>query len=182
MKTVDKKIPKDKFNKAIYNSTSYLFVTSDDFWDGGIDSGASLKEKSKFYSLAFTMSNVLKELVTTLNEEIYVGDILCENEKMYADWSDLKKTELYRIVSKVFKRNQCYRLSVAEDSALIDLMIESNFKYYTYFSFFLPRSNIIIQPTNHTELIIYSENLQDVYHTLENIVKPYDNINIKRKH
>lgn len=179
MQITDKKNVESKFNKNIYEIKSPVFITSDDFWDGGIDSTFSLKEKARFYSLADTMSNVLKQFISILNEDIYIGDFLCENKKMYANWSDLKKMELFRIVSKMFKKDQCYKLSLTDDSETIDLIVESNFKYYTYFSLFLPASNIIVQPTCHTELIVYSEKTEYVKGILEKIVESYNNINIK---
>ncbi len=179
MQLVDKKNLKSIFNKNIYEIELPIFITSDIFWDGGIDSTFSLREKAQFYSLAFTMSNVLKQFISILNEDIYIGDFLCEYKKMYAKWSDLKKVELFRIVSKIFKKNQCYKLSLTDDSKIIDLIIESNFKYYTYFSFFLPNSNIIIQPTCHTELIVYSENAEYFKGVFVEIVKSYNNIKIK---
>ena len=89
------------------------------------------------------------------------------------------RLENFRIVSKIFKKNQCYKLSLTDDSKIIDLIIESNFKYYTYFSFFLPNSNIIIQPTCHTELIVYSENAEYFKGVFVEIVKSYNNIKIK---
>ncbi|MGN0493952.1 MAG: hypothetical protein ACI4F7_09920 [Acutalibacteraceae bacterium] len=130
MQIIDKKILENKFSKNIYNNNSPIFITSDDFWDGGINSTVSLKEKTRFYSLADKMSSIIKNSVSILDEEIYLGDFLCENGKMYADWSDLKKMDLFRIVSDIFKKNKCYKLSLSEDSQLIDLIVESNFKYY----------------------------------------------------
>ena len=179
MQTTDKKILKFKFDQNIYEINSPVFITSDDFWDGGIDSMVSLKEKAKFYSLATIMSDVLKKFISILNEDIYISGFLCENKKMYAKWSDLKKIEFFRIVAKTFKKNKCYKLSLPEDSKIIDLIIESNFKYYSYFSLFLPVSNIIVQPTCHTELIIYSENTEYVKNILKRIIGSYNNINIK---
>ncbi len=137
-----------------------------------------LNEKSKFYNLASIMSEVLKNLVIVLNDDVYVGNILCENEKLYAQWSDLKKFELFRFISKTFKKNKLYSLSVSKDTEIIDLIIESNFKYYSYFSFFLPKSNIVIQPTCHSELIIYSEKTECIKSLLKNIITIFNNIKI----
>ena len=131
--------------------------------------------------MAATMSDVFNKIVSILIEEIYVADIFCENEKMYAQWSDLKKFELFRIISKTFKRGKCYKLSLLEDSEIIDLIIESNFKYYKHFSLFLPNSGTIIQHTCHTELIVYSENLEYISDILKNILKVYDSIHIKHR-
>ena len=179
MQITDKESLKCKFNKNIYEIGTPVFITSDDFWDGGIDLRASLEEKAKFYSLAATMSAILKDFISILNEDAFIADFLCENERMYAGWSDLKRIELFRIIAETFKKNKCYKLSFPEDSKVIDLIMESNFKYYSFFSLFFPKAKIMVQPTCHTELIIYSENAEYVKDTFKKIIEPYDNIKIK---
>lgn len=179
MQTVKKELIKDRFDSGLYKSDSPVVITSDEFWDGGFDSTASLREKSGFYRLAESMAAVLKKLITDFGEDFYVADFLCENQTMYASWSDLKSFALFRAVSEIFQKNKCYRLSVKEDSDLIDLMIESNFRYYTYFSFFLPASGIIIQPTCHTEIFLYSKQEQSVRERLANIIEPNGALKIK---
>lgn len=173
LQAIDKESVKCKFNENIYEITVPVFITSNDFWDGGIDSGASLKEKARFYSLAATMSAILKDFISVLNEDAFISDFLCENKRMYAEWSNLKEIELFRIITKAFKKNKCYKLSLTEDSKIIDLIIESNFKYYSFFSLFFPEANIIVQPTCHTELIIYSENTEYVKDIFKKIIKSY---------
>ena len=173
MQAIDKESVKCKFNENIYEITVPVFITSNDFCDGGIDSGASLKEKARFYSLAATMSAILKDFISVLNEDAFISDFLCENKRMYAEWSNLKEIELFRIITKAFKKNKCYKLSLTEDSKIIDLIIESNFKYYSFFSLFFPEANIIVQPTCHTELIIYSENTEYVKDIFKKIIKSY---------
>lgn len=179
LQAIDKESLKCKFNENIYEITAPVFITSNDFWDGGIDSGASLNEKARFYSLAAAMSDILKDFISVLNEDAFISDFLCENKRMYAEWSNLKEIELFRIVAKAFKKNKCYRLSLPEGSKIIDLIIESNFKYYSFFSLFFPKANIIVQPTCHTELIIYSENTEYVKDIFKKIIKSYSNIKIK---
>lgn len=111
MKPVSKKEIEIKFNKQIYQTDSPIIISSDTYWDGGIDSSLSLKEKSDFYNLAENMSSILKQFVLSLKEEIYVADFLCENNKMYAEWSNLKRIELFQIISKAFKKGKCYNLT-----------------------------------------------------------------------
>ena len=179
MQIVKKDLLKDQFDPGIYTSDSPVVITSDEFWDGGFDITASLREKSKFYNLAESMTIALKKLMADLDEDFYVADFLCENETIYASWSDLKSFALFRAVSETFQKNKCYRLSLKEDSDLIDLMIESNFRYYTYFSFFLPASGIIVQPTCHTEIFIYSEKEQWIRERLAEIIEPNGALKIK---
>ena len=178
MQITSKKAIENLFNNDIYRIDSPIFISSDIFFDGGIDLKNSLKEKAEFYSLAEKMSEIIKNTITTLNEEIYISDFLCEHKKMYADWSDLKKKELFLNISKMFRKGKCYKLTLPQDSKLIDLILESNFKYLSFFSFFLPISNIIIQPTCHTELIVYSKKTAEIKSILKNIVKSYTDIKI----
>ncbi len=179
MQTVKKELLKARFDPSLYESGSPVVITSDKFWDGGIDIAAPLYEKSEFYALAKGMSDLLKKLIADLNEDFYVADFLCENQTLYPSWSDLKSFALFRAVSEIFKKHKCYRLTLKEDSHLLDLMIESNFRYYSYFSLFLPESGTIIQPTCHTEIFIYSEKEDLIRERLTEITEPNSGIKIE---
>ena len=179
MQIINKKEIQNIFDNDIYQNNSPIFISSNIFFDGGICSTNSLKEKNEFYCLAEKFSEILKKVILTLNEDIFVADFLCEYEKMYADWSNIKRIELFITISKIFKKKKCYKLTLPEDSNLIDLIIESNFRYLSFFSFYLPKNNIIIQPTCHTELIVYSKKPEEINSLLKDIEKSYNNIEIK---
>ncbi len=178
--TKETKTIANKFNHNIYNISSPHFITSDLYWDGGINSSYSLQEKSKFYSVASSMSNIIKEVLYTFNEKIYIADFLCENHKMYEKWSDRKKFEIFKEIYKIFKNRRCYQLTISDDSNLIDLIIESNFKYFSNISLFLPNINMMIQPTCHTEIVIYSQTeKENIFTILNTIVSKYSGIQLK---
>ena len=70
------------FNRDIYLE-SPMFITCDKYWDGGIKTDSSLKEKSDFYLLSAKMSNIIKDIMLTLDESVFIGESLCEYEDLY---------------------------------------------------------------------------------------------------
>lgn len=161
-----------RFDAQLYE-TSPLFITSDMFWDGGIRTDSSLREKAEFYALAEKMSAVVQDFILLQKEDVFMGQPFCEDGKLYAHWSDLKQQTLFREISAIIKKNKCYQLSLPEDKNVVDLIVESNFRYFTYVSLYLPASNIILQPTCHTEIVVYSQHNQEIKKTLQGIVEKY---------
>lgn len=161
-----------RFDEQIYQHRP-LFITSDKFWDGGIRTDSALKDKAEFYSMAEKMSGIVKEIILSLNEEPIIGKPFCEYGEAYEQWSDLNSYELFREVSDRIKENKCYKLSLPEDNDIIDLIVESNFKYFTRLSLYLPVSNIIIRPSCHTEVLVYSQNNKEIMDTLQRAVEKH---------
>ena len=164
-----------QFNKELYHIQP-KFITCDKFWDGGIRIDSPLCEKANFYSVAEMMSQTVKELVLSLDEKPLVGQAFCEYERMFAEWSDLEYYELFREISQTFKKDKCYRLVLPGDNDAIDLIIESNFRYFSYISLYLPKSKIILQPSCHTEILIYAESDEHFGGLLEAIIRKYNGI------
>lgn len=145
-----------RFDKGLYQCKP-MIITSDYFWDGGICEDSTLKEKAAFYAIASRMSDIIKAIVLELDEDILIGAPFCEFGEIFAHWSNLKDYELFRTVSQKIVDKKCYKLQLPADNALIDLFVESNFRYFTYVSLYLPTSNVIIQPTCHTEVLVYAK-------------------------
>ena len=173
MKIIKNKRLFSQFKQEIYHSNP-LFITSDQFWDGGIKSGSPLSEKAAFYSIAEMMSRMIKEFIQALGENPLAGQAFCEYERMFADWSDSENFEIYRQVSQTFKDNRCYQLTLPGDNDIIDLIIESNFRYFSYVSLYLPKSGIILQPSCHTEILVYADSDAHFRSTLEDIISKYN--------
>ena len=160
------------FDETLYD-ISILYITSDRFWDGGIHLDSSLKEKVAFYTMTEKMSAILKSILSVLDEPVYIGKPLCEYGDIYAPFSGLKKFETFRTIHKTIGNRKCYALSLPEDDEIIDLIVESNFRYFSFISFFLPQSNIIFRPSCHTEILVYTENKQKVLPILESAVEQF---------
>lgn len=150
--------------------TEPLYITSDVFWDGGIQTDTSLSEKAEFYLLAEKMSAIIKQVIQTYGGEAYIGRSFCEHGCLYAKWRDLKNYALFREITGIIKKNRGYRISLPEDDSVIDLIVECNFRYFSYISLYLPKGNMILQPTCHTEVLVYSKE-RDIIETLEQVVQ-----------
>ena len=160
-----------QFIKELYQMEP-LYITSEVFWEGGIQTDAPLSEKAAFYLLTEKMSAIIKQIVRTYGGEARIGQSFCEHGCVYAKWTDLKNHELFRKLTSVIKKNKCYTISLPEDDSVIDLIVESNFRYFSYISLYLPKVNIILQPTCHTEVLVYSKE-KDIIETLERVAQKY---------
>ena len=167
-----------KFNKNIY-CESPIYISSNKFWDGGITCDSSLEEKSSFYDIAKKMSYITKDIILELNESIFIGKTFCENNEIYAHWSDLKKHEFFRTISQTISPKKHYKLTLPNDCNIIDLIIESNFRYFSYISLYFPKNNIICLPTCHTELLIYTQKPTEIIRILQPIICKYSNEDYK---
>ncbi len=160
MKEIRNKKPL-KFDSKMY-SFSPVFITSKLYWDGGIQTDSSLAEKAKFYYLSAKMSNVICDLITLVDERAYIGSSLCEYEKIYASWSDLKMYEIFREISGTIRDKRLYELVLPEDCGIVDLIVESNFRYLSHISFYLPKADVILLPTCHTEILVYAKDINKI--------------------
>lgn len=160
------------FNRDIYLE-SPMFITCDKYWDGGIKTDSSLKEKSDFYILSAKMSNIIKDIMLALNESVFIGESLCEYEDLYEHWSDLKKYELYVEIYRKIHPKKHYRLFLPKDSNIIDLIVESNFRYFSNIALYFPETDMILLPTCHTEIIVYTPRLNDVITIIETVIERY---------
>ncbi len=160
------------FDKQMYDAKP-LFITSSKFWDGGIHADSTLQEKADFYAVANIMSSIVKELILALGETAYIGKKLCENHVIFADWSDLEKSELYCELSQIIKKKY-YKLVLPEDAWVIDLVVEANFKYLSHISLYLADADLILQPTCHTEILVYSKSHNEIIETIKPIVTKFN--------
>ena len=160
-----------QFDEELYQ-TEPLYITSEAFWEGGVQTGSSLSEKAAFYLLAEKMSAIIKQIIQTYGGEAHIGRFFCEHGCVYAKWTDLKNYELFHKITSIIKKNKCYMISLPEDDSVIDLIVESNFRYFSYISLYLPKGNIILQPTCHTEVLVYSKK-KDIIETLERVTQKH---------
>lgn len=171
MEIIKDKSIKFQFDDELYQ-TEPLYITSEAFWEGGVQTDTSLSEKAAFYLMAGRMSAIIKQIVSVYGGEALIGRSFCEHGKIYAEWSDLKSYELFREISGIIKKNKCYTISLPEDEHVIDLIVESNFRYFSYISLYLPKVSIILQPTCHTEVLVYSKE-KDIIETLEKVTQKH---------
>lgn len=174
MKAITKAVATQQFDKQLFRS-SPLFITCDHSWDGGITEDSSLCEKALFYGLADRMSSIIKDIAAALGENPLVGKALCENEVMFAHWSDLEDNALYRQLTDRFRKNKYYELSLPADGHAVDLAVEANFMYLSHITFYLPKSKMALVPTCHTEILVFCPDKQKHLDTLHRATQKFSN-------
>lgn len=172
MRLVKKEEATAKYEKKIYKE-SPIFITAAKYWDGGISVENSLNEKKKFYCIAEKMSSIIKYIIRSKEGYAYIGNALCENGNVYAHWTDLEDYELFRLLEQKIKRNRYYKITSPIDDNIVDIIVEGNFRYYSHFSFYLPVSQIILEPTCHTETLVYARDSVNLVEELQQSLFEY---------
>lgn len=167
------------FDRSIYNLEHYCIITSEKFWDGGFNESASLVEKAEFYTLANKFSKILKQFIMALDDTVVTGSYFCEKNKIFEDWTNKDDYDCFNIISQLFKRKKQYELELPNDNEYIDFIIENNFRYFTCFDLFLPKNKIVLQPTCHTEIVVYAHGYKKIINLLNCIIQEYEGFSIK---
>lgn len=165
---------------ALYNLEYYYCISNPVFWDGGFAKDTSLQDKSNFYTLATVFSEITKKIIKSFDNQAIIGKNFCENKKLTEDWSDLSSYDSYNNLFSIIKKSKNYKLALPDDDIIIDYIIENNFRYLTNISLFLPKDEIVIQPTCHTEINIYSKNYPKIIPIIEDILSDYNGFDLKK--
>ena len=176
MRVIDKS--KFNFDRSIYNSDNYCTITNKKFWDGGFDKSASLKEKAEYYDLISQFSDIIKQMIISFHDTIITGSYFCEKNKIFEDWKDKSNFDCFYNISQLFKKNKHYELELPDDNDYIDYIIENNFRYFTCFDLFLPKNDIVLQPTCHTEVIIYAHNYEKIIKLANVLIEKHEGFSI----
>lgn len=146
------------FNRELFNIKEIYCISCDKFWDGGFEQGASLTEKSNFYYLANQFSDIIKSITNDLDECILIGHKFSEKECIFEKWKDLGKYDSFNNLKNYINKKSSYKLVLPKDNEIIDYIIENNFRYFTSIDLYLPKNKVILQPTCHSEVFVYSKN------------------------
>lgn len=165
-----------KFNSKIYNSENYFYITADRFWDGGFANDASLNEKLEFYSLADTFSKTLKQIIAALNDKAIISESCCEKGRYFEKWKGKKKYDSYNTLKHFIKKEKSYLLQLPNDGIILDYIVENNFRCLSCIDIYLQNSRLVLQPTCHSEIIVYYED-DEKYDDIRNIVEEIVDMN-----
>ncbi len=170
------------FDRSIFDSYHYFIITNKKFWDGGFDKSAPLEEKADFYSIAKQFSDIVKQLVIALEDMVLTGSHFSEQNKIFEFWKDRDSYDCFYNVSQLFKKNKQYKLELPDDNEYIDFIIENNFRYFTCFDLYLPNNKLVLQPTCHTEIIVYTYEHEMVKKIAQKIIEKYEGFSIKERY
>lgn len=163
--------------KKLYHKKGVYVITSEKYWDGGYDIDASLDEKMQFYSYAKKYSDVLKNIIYQFGDKAIIGKDIGEKSDLFAHWKDMKCYDSFNNLNEQFNKKSNYEIN--HNDEIIDYIIENNFRYFSFIDFYLPKYNIILQPTCHTEIFIYSDNYKEIISKIETIIGSESELNIK---
>lgn len=79
------------------------------------------------------------------------------------------------LTENISKHNH-YLINIKNDGIIIDYIVENNFRYLTCIDLYLLNNKIIIQPTCHSEVIIYAEDYTKIIPIIQNILKNYNDV------
>ncbi|MGN1131474.1 MAG: hypothetical protein ACI4RL_01110 [Ruminococcus sp.] len=164
----------------LYSLDDIYCITSETYWDGGFQTDATLKDKANFYHIAELFSRVIKEIIVTSGDKAFVGNVISEKSKIFEEWKDIKNYDSYNNLKNYISKKGCYEISLPADNNIIDYIVENNFCYLSCIDLYLPKSNIILQPSCHTEVFIYSDDYDLVLPKIKEILKEYPEINLKK--
>ena len=89
----------------------------------------------------------------------------------------MKCYDSYNNLNEQFNKKSNYEIN--HNDEIIDYIIENNFRYFSFIDFYLPKYNMILQATCHTEIFIYSDNYKEIIFKIETIVGSESELNIK---
>jgi len=178
-----KLIRKDEisFNRDLFHVQELYYLSCSRYWDGGYDKDATLSEKAKFYSIASQYSEIIKDILISFSEPVIISSVCSENERLFEKWKDIDKHDSYNNLISCFHKKKSYMLDFPNDIEYIDYIVENNFRYLSCIDLFLQQSNIIIQPTCHTEVFIYSYDYSRIIPIVKDgLIKHGSSIEIKK--
>ena len=170
------KIKHQLINKSLYNTDDFYFISCKNFWDGGFETSASLEEKYSFYKLANKFSNIIKEILIELKDDVIIGKTISEKSYIFEKWSDINRYDAFMNLTENINKHSHYLINIKNDGNIIDYIVENNFRYLTCIDLYLLNNKIIIQPTCHSEVIIYAENYTKIIPIVQNILKNYNDV------
>ncbi len=89
----------------------------------------------------------------------------------------MKCYDSFNNLNEQFNKKRNYEIN--HNDEIIDYIIENNFRYFSFIDFYLPKYNMILQATCHTEIFIYSDNYKEIISKIETIVGSESELNIK---
>ena len=96
------------------------------------------------------------------------------------DKDAVKKLFSENVLKEYINKKSCYEIILPDDNNIIDYIVENNFRYLSCIDLYLPKRKIILQPSCHTEVFIYSKEYELVVPKIKEILKDYPEINLKK--
>lgn len=155
----------------IENDRACLCVLNDVWWEGGYERFCLPSEKEKFYRITQQALDILLEYARSLGEKICcIGPFHCYEN--FEHWSNKEDFDCFNELKEHIKNDEYIILNMESNKELLGLIIENGFRYLSCVCVYLPKNDILIEPDNHTQLFVYSNDLESLKEGLNKVVVP----------
>ena len=147
----------------------YLFISNDVWYDDGFDTFCLPETKADFYNMVQQVLDIIMNFADKFGENnCYIGPF--HNVNSYEHWANKEQFDCFNELKKHIKNDDYLSVDIAENKELIGLIIENNFRYLSQISMCFPKTQILVRPTHHTEVIVYSREIDKFKDTMAEIV------------
>ncbi len=187
-------ISDEKLNQLLVNwglssekitSIAYIGICHSSKWDGGFDiEKCNNEEKAHFYSDLNEMVIFLKNFIFEMKvTKAIIGRF--HRSKWFEQWSDLDKIDIYKKLKGTLSQYKLksnskngLEIDVIKQQDLIDLVVESGFRYISCISIYFPEVGILVEPTHNFELLFFTKEIDSCKKLLYEELVKYKNLSL----
>ena len=147
----------------------YFFISNDVWFDDGFEGLCLPETKATFYNYVQQVLDIILSFAYKEEEsKCYIGPF--HNVDNYERWTNKEEFDCFNELKNHIANNDYFEINVAENKELLGLLIENNFRCLTKISICFPKNNILLRPTHHMEVIVYSQQKNQTMNSLLDIV------------
>ncbi|MGN0468447.1 MAG: hypothetical protein ACI4GY_06970 [Acutalibacteraceae bacterium] len=172
-----------KFNKKSFIATNEwknrecgsfdypnFIVYTENVMVDGFEKLCCVEDKIVFYSFVKQVRDFIL-CVAKENGDGIIGIGPYFNDHNYNDWSNMNQFDSFISLSSTIKNNEYALLNIEDDTNIIDLIIENNFRYLSYVNILLKNANMLVFPTHNMELIVFSNDISNAKNKWSKIIR-----------
>lgn len=150
---------------------SYISIINDIWWDGGFDSFCLPKEKENFYRITQQALEIILDYAHTLGESMCcVGPF--HRFDNYEHWVNKEEYDCFNELKSHIEKDEYLLIDFESNKELLGIILENNFRYLSKISIYFPKTDILLEPGNHTEIFVYAKNLNVLKEDLYKVISP----------
>lgn len=147
-----------------------FFISNDKWWDGGFESSCSVEEKRNFYEIANQALAIIINFAKDSDEtNCCIGPF--HTSYNFRDWKNLKDFDSYNALKSLINDRQYLIVDTFEDFNLLSLVVENNFRYFSEVGIYFKKSNVLIEPTHNSEILVFSDDCEKYKPIFSDIIK-----------
>lgn len=147
-----------------------FIILNDEWWNGGFEPSCTIEEKRNFYEIANQALGIITDFAKYCDEtNCCIGPF--HTSYNFRDWKNLKEFDSYNALKSLINNRQYLIVDVLEDTCLMGLIVENNFRYFSEIGLLFRKSNVLIEPTHNSEIIVFSDDCEKYKSIFSDIIK-----------